>query len=281
MKEHLIVGITQGSPADIAGIKKGERLISLNGKEILDIFDYDFIAEDENVSLVTMSSDGEEKHYEIEKEEGEELGLLFEESLMDNYKSCYNKCIFCFIDQNPQGMRETIYFKDDDSRLSFLQGNYITMTNMKDSEIDRIIEYKLAPINISVHTTNPELRCSMLHNRFAGRIMEHIEKLYKAEIPMNAQIVLCKGVNDGEELLRSLRDLAAFAPAMGSVSVVPVGLTKYRDGLCQLDEFNSEDAEDVIDMIEDIQKEVYDKYGIHFAHASDEWYIMAGREIRG
>ncbi|HBE09454.1 MAG TPA: radical SAM protein [Lachnospiraceae bacterium] len=279
MKEHLIVGITQGSPADIAGIKKGERLISLNGKEILDIFDYDFIAEDENVSLVTMSSDGEEKHYEIEKEEDEELGLLFEESLMDNYKSCYNKCIFCFIDQNPQGMRETIYFKDDDSRLSFLQGNYITMTNMKDSEIDRIIEYKLAPINISVHTTNPELRCSMLHNRFAGRIMEHIEKLYKAEIPMNAQIVLCKGVNDGEELLRSLRDLAAFAPVMGSVSVVPVGLTKYRDGLCQLDEFNSEDAEDVIDMIEDIQKEVYDKYGIHFAHASDEWYIMAGREI--
>ena len=264
MKEHLIVGITQGSPADIAGIKKGERLISLNGKEILDIFDYDFIAEDENVSLVTMSSDGEEKHYEIEKEEGEELGLLFEESLMDNYKSCYNKCIFCFIDQNPQGMRETIYFKDDDSRLSFLQGNYITMTNMKDSEIDRIIEYKLAPINISVHTTNPELRCSMLHNRFAGRIMEHIEKLYKAEIPMNAQIVLCKGVNDGEELLRSLRDLAAFAPVMGSVSVVPVGLTKYRDGLCQLDEFNPEDAEDVIDMIEDIQKEVYDKYGIHF-----------------
>ena len=279
MKKHLIGKVIEDSPAFLAGIKKGETLVSLNGREITDIFDYDFIAEDDHVSLVVEDEAGAERELQIDKEEGEDLGLVFEESLMDNYRSCYNKCIFCFIDQNPKGMRETIYFKDDDSRLSFLQGNYITMTNMKDSEIDRIIEYKLAPINISVHTTNPELRCSMLHNRFAGRILEHMDKLYAAEIPMNAQIVLCKGVNDGEELLRSLRDLKKYAPILGSVSVVPVGLTKYRDGLCHLDEFDKDDAEDVIDMIEDVQKEVYEKYGIHFAHASDEWYIMSGREI--
>ncbi|MCR4608309.1 MAG: DUF512 domain-containing protein [Eubacterium sp.] len=279
MKKHLIVKVIKDSPADLAGIKEGEKLLSLNNQEINDIFDYDFIAEDISLVLEIENKAGESRTLTIEKDEGDDLGLVFEESLMDNYKSCYNKCIFCFIDQNPKGMRETIYFKDDDSRLSFLQGNYITMTNMKDSEIERIIEYKLAPINISVHTTNPELRCSMLHNRFAGRILEHMDKLYAAEIPMNAQIVLCKGVNDGEELLRSLRDLKKYAPILGSVSVVPVGLTKYRDGLCHLDEFGPEDAEDVIDMIEDVQKEVYEKHGIHFAHASDEWYIMAGREI--
>lgn len=279
MKKHLIVKVIKDSPADLAGIKQGEKLLYLNGHEINDIFDYDFIAEDIELTLGIEDESGGVRDISIEKDEGEDLGLVFEESLMDNYKSCYNKCIFCFIDQNPKGMRETIYFKDDDSRLSFLQGNYITMTNMKDSEIDRIIEYKLAPINISVHTTNPELRCSMLHNRFAGRILEHMDKLYAAEIPMNAQIVLCKNVNDGEELLRSLRDLKKYAPVLGSVSVVPVGLTKYRDGLCHLDEFDKEDAEDVIDMIEDIQKEVYAEHGIHFAHASDEWYIMAGREI--
>ena len=279
MKEHLIVSVIEDSPADKAGICKGDILISLNGKEIIDIFDYDFIAEDSSVTLDIRTESGEEKHYEITREEGEDLGLLFEESLMDNYKSCYNKCIFCFIDQNPPGMRETIYFKDDDSRLSFLQGNYITLTNMKDSEIDRIIEYKLAPINISVHTTNPELRCQMLHNRFAGRIMDQIEKLYQAEIPMNSQIVLCKGVNDGEELLRSLRDLAKYAPIMGSVSVVPVGVTRYREGLFPMKDFTPSDAEEVIDMIEYIQDEVYEKYGIHFAHPSDEWYILAGREL--
>ena len=279
MKEHLIVNVKSGSPAAKAGIVAGDRLISLNDKPISDIFDYDFIATDIVVDVSVKKKDGCIKNYHIEKDEDEDLGLAFPESLMDNYKSCYNKCIFCFIDQNPPGMRETIYFKDDDSRLSFLQGNYITMTNMKDSEIDRIIEYKLAPINISVHTTNPELRCSMLHNRFAGTILERIRRLYEAEIPMNGQIVLCKGVNDGKELLRSLTDLLEFAPVMRSVSVVPVGLTKYRDGLCRLEKFNRDDAGEVIDIIEDIQKKAFERFGIHFAHASDEWYITAGREV--
>ena len=216
---------------------------------------------------------------EIEKDYDEDLGIVFENSLMDNYKSCYNKCIFCFIDQNPKGMRDTIYFKDDDSRLSFLQGNYITLTNMKDEDIDRIINYHLAPINISVHTTNPQLRCSMLNNRFAGTILERIRKFYNAGIPMNGQIVLCKGINDGEELWRSISDLMEFVPVMESLSVVPVGLSDYRDGLFYLEPFDKEDACEVIDIIEHFQKKAYEKHGIHFVQASDEWYINAGRDF--
>ncbi len=279
MNEHRIVSVTEHSPAAKAGIRKGDRLILLNGMPVQDIFDYHYLAEDIKVTLTVRHSDDTEETYTITKGEDEDLGLVFPESLMDDYKSCYNKCIFCFIDQNPEGMRDTIYFKDDDSRLSFLQGNYITMTNMKEEEIDRIIKYKLAPINISVHTTNPELRKSMLHNRFAGNILEHIEKLYKAEIPMNGQIVLCRGVNDGEELYRTIKDLSRYAPVMQSLSVVPVGLTRYRDGLCQLDPFTKEDAEEVIDMIEGFQREIMEKAGTHFVHASDEWYILAGRRM--
>ncbi len=278
MHEHRIVRVNEDSPAALAGIREGDRLISLNGMPVEDVFDYHYIAEDTEVSL-TVLRDDREITFPIEKGEDEDLGLVFAESLMDDYKSCYNQCIFCFIDQNPKGMRDTIYFKDDDSRLSFLQGNYITMTNMKEADIDRIIKYKLAPINISVHTTNPELRKSMLHNRFAGEILSHIRKLYEAEIPMNGQIVLCKGVNDGEELYRTIRDLIEFAPVMESLSVVPVGLTRYRDGLCQLNPFTKEDAEEVIEMIEGFQQEAYQKCGTHFVHASDEWYIQAGREV--
>ena len=279
MHEHRIVNVIPDSPAAEAGLCAGDLLISLNGMPVEDVFDYHYLAEEISVTITVKTADGQEKTVSIEKDEDEDLGLVFAESLMDDYKSCYNKCIFCFIDQNPKGMRETIYFKDDDSRLSFLQGNYITMTNMKESEIDRIIRYKLAPINISVHTTNPELRVSMLHNRFAGNILEHIRKLHAAEIPMNGQIVLCKGVNDGEELYRTIRDLSEFAPVMESVSVVPVGLTKYRDGLCQLNPFTPEDAEEVIDMVEGFQAEIMERCGTHFIHASDEWYILAGREV--
>ena len=279
MKEHLIVSVIEGSPADKAGIKKGYRLISLNGAEVEDIFDYEYIAEDTSLDITVLNDKDEKLEFHIEKEEDENLGLCFEESLMDNYRSCTNKCIFCFIDQNPPGMRETIYFKDDDSRLSFLQGNYITFTNMKEEEIDRIIKFRLAPINISVQTTNPELRKMMLHNRFAGTIMERMKKLYDAEIPMNAQVVLCKGVNDGDELYRTITDLKQFVPILSSLSVVPVGLSKYRDGLYPMEPFTKEDAEEVIDMIEGFQKEIYEEYGIHFVYASDEWYITAKRPL--
>ncbi len=279
MKEHLIVSVIEKSPADIAGIKKGYKLILLNGSEVEDIFDYEYIAEDTSLDITVLNEENERLEFHIEKEEDENLGLCFEESLMDNYRSCTNKCIFCFIDQNPPGMRETIYFKDDDSRLSFLQGNYITFTNMKEEEIDRIIKFRLAPINISVQTTNPELRKMMLHNRFAGTIMERMKKLYDAEIPMNAQVVLCKGVNDGEELYRTITDLRQFVPILSSLSVVPVGLSKYRDGLYPMDPFTKEDAEEVIDMIEGFQKEIYEEHGIHFVFASDEWYITAGRPL--
>ncbi len=279
MKEHLIVSVIEKSPADIAGIKKGYKLILLNGSEVEDIFDYEYIAEDTSLDITVLNEENERLEFHIEKEEDENLGLCFEESLMDNYRSCTNKCIFCFIDQNPPGMRETIYFKDDDSRLSFLQGNYITFTNMKEEEIDRIIKFRLAPINISVQTTNPELRKMMLHNRFAGTIMERMKKLYDAEIPMNAQVVLCKGVNDGEELYRTITDLRQFVPILSSLSVVPVGLSKYRDGLYPMDPFTKEDAEEVIDMIEGFQNEIYEEHGIHFVFASDEWYITAGRPL--
>ena len=198
---------------------------------------------------------------------------------MDDYRSCRNKCIFCFIDQLPKGMRSTLYFKDDDSRLSFLQGNYLTLTNMSEHDIDRIIQYKLSPINISFQTMNPELRCKMLHNRFAGEIFDKVKRLKDAGIIMNGQIVLCRGVNDGAELERSIRELTAYMPQLESVSVVPVGLTRYRDGLYPLEPFTKEDACEVLDLIHGWQEKLYKEWGNHFIHAGDEWYILAERPI--
>lgn len=277
--EHIVKNVLENSIAEELEIEPGDNILAVNDHPIEDIFDYQYLINDEYIELLVKKSDGEEWLLEIEKDYDEDLGIVFENSLMDNYKSCYNKCIFCFIDQNPKGMRDTIYFKDDDSRLSFLQGNYITLTNMKDEDIDRIINYHLAPINISVHTTNPQLRCSMLNNRFAGTILERIRKFYNAGIPMNGQIVLCKGINDGEELWRSISDLMEFVPVMESLSVVPVGLSDYRDGLFHLEPFDKEDACEVIDIIEHFQKKSYEKHGIHFVQASDEWYINAGRDF--
>ena len=216
---------------------------------------------------------------EIEKEFEDDLGMEFESGLMDDYRSCHNKCIFCFIDQMPPGMRETLYFKDDDSRLSFLQGNYVTLTNMSEHDIDRIIRYHLGPINISFQAMNPELRCRMLHNRFAGEALKKVDRLYENGIEMNGQIVLCKGVNDGEELRYSIESLEKYMPVLQSVSIVPVGLTKFRDGLYPLEPFNKEDAGKVLDMIEHYQRIFYKKYGIHGIHAGDEWYLLAEREL--
>lgn len=278
-KGHLIKKILPGSIAEEFELAPGDRLISINGHEIEDIFDYQFYAEDTYIEILIEKPDGEQWILEIDKEEDEDLGIEFDNGLMDEYRSCHNKCIFCFIDQMPKGMRDTLYFKDDDSRLSFLQGNYVTLTNMSEHDLDRIIQYHLSPINISFQTMNPELRCKMLNNRFAGEALKKVDRLNEAGIEMNGQIVLCKGVNDGEELAFSIREMMRYIPNLQSVSVVPVGLSKYRDGLFPLEPFTREDAREVLSMIHHYQNESYQKYGNHFIHASDEWYILAGEEL--
>lgn len=277
--EHIVKSLMPGGIGEELGIEPGDKLLAINGNEIQDVFDYYYYEESEQLLLLIEKPDGEEWELEIEKDEDESLGIEFDQSLMDEYRSCRNKCMFCFIDQMPKGMRETLYFKDDDSRLSFLQGNYITLTNMSDHDVERIVKYRLEPINISFQTTNPELRCKMLHNRFAGEALKKVDILYRGQIEMNGQIVLCKGVNDGAELERSISDLSKYAPVMQSVSVVPVGLSKYRDGLYPLEPFTKEDACATIDMIERWQKKIYAEHGIHFIHASDEFYTLAERKL--
>jgi len=277
--EHIIKAVEAGSIAEELEVEAGDVLLAINNQEIEDVFDYRCMILEEYLEILIRKADGEEWLLEVDKDEDEDLGLEFENGLMSDYRSCTNKCIFCFIDQMPKGMRETLYFKDDDSRLSFMQGNYITLTNMKDKDIDRIIRLKLAPINISVQTTNPELRCKMLNNRFAGEKLKYLQKLYENGIEMNGQIVCCKGVNDGAELKRSIEDLMKYLPFMRSVSVVPAGITKYRDGLYPLELFTKEEAEEIIDLIESYQQKCFEEYGLHFIHASDEWYIIAEREF--
>lgn len=274
-KAHIIKEIEEGSIAWELELSKGDELLSINGTEIKDVLDYHYLIKDEFLTVLIKRVNGEEWELEIEKEFDEDLGIEFEEGLMDEYRSCRNKCIFCFIDQMPPGMRETLYFKDDDARLSFLQGNYITLTNLSEEEVDRIIYYKLSPINISVHTMNEELRCKMLHNRFAGTALNKLGKLKAGNITMNGQIVLCKGFNDGEELERTIHDLAAYLPQMESVSVVPVGLTKYREGLEQLTPFTKEDSRTVLEQIHRWQNIFLTHYQTRFIYASDEWYITA------
>ena len=227
--EHKISRVLPESIAEELEIEPGDVLLAVNDQPIEDVFDYHYYTNEEYLTVLIRKPDGEEWELEIEKEFEEDLGIEFESSLMDEYRSCRNKCIFCFIDQMPPGMRKTLYFKDDDSRLSFLQGNYVTLTNMSDHDIDRIIRYHLGPINISFQTTNPKLRCKMLNNRFAGDVFPKIRRLADAGIEMNGQIVLCRGVNDKEELERSIRDMATYLPSLRSVSVVPVGLSKYRE----------------------------------------------------
>lgn len=281
MKKHVhkITDIVKDSIADEMGIVSGDTLIKVNGRYVQDVFDFRFLVSDTFVTLLIERQNGEEWEFEIEKDYNEDIGIIFEEPLMDAYASCSNKCIFCFIDQMPPGMRETLYFKDDDARLSFLQGNYITLTNMKDEDFKRIIEYKLSPVNISVHTTNEKLRCLMLNNRFAGRALKRLDLLYEAGIEMNAQIVLCKGYNDGEELENTIHDLTKYIPVMKSLSVVPVGLTDYRDNLKRLEAFSKEDADKVLDIIMKWQGICRKNFNTNFVHASDEWYIIAKREI--
>lgn len=275
----MIREVEPGSIAEEMGIEPGDTLLEINGQKITDIFDYQYYIQDEYIEALVRKPSGEEWLLEIDKDYEEDLGVTFENGLMDDYRSCHNKCIFCFIDQMPKGMRDTLYFKDDDSRLSFLQGNYVTLTNMSEYDIERIIKYHLSPINVSFQTTNPELRCKMLNNRFAGEALKKVDRLYEGGIVMNGQIVLCKGVNDGAELDRSIRDLTKYIPQLESVSVVPVGLSRYREGLYPLEPFTKEDAEEVLALIHSWQERLYARHGIHFIHASDEWYILAGREM--
>lgn len=279
MKEHVIYKVADDSIAQEMDIEPGDVLLKINDNEIEDIFDYHYLVNDEFIVLLIRKPDGEEWEIEIEKEYEEDLGIEFEQSLMDNYKSCRNKCVFCFIDQLPKGMRETLYFKDDDSRLSFLQGNYVTLTNMSHKDIERIIRYKLEPINVSVHTTNPSLRCKMLNNRFAGDIMDKLELLNQGNIELNGQVVCCPDYNDGEELIKTLRDLSKFIPNMKSVSVVPFGMTKYREGLAKVSPFTPDSAKDVLNIITNLQEEFLEKYGTRFVHASDEWYILTNTPL--
>lgn len=281
MREHIIYKVAPGSIAEELELEPGDKLLSVNGNEISDVFDYHYFTNEEYLVVNVEKANGEEWELEIEKEYQEDLGLEFENGMMDDYKSCHNRCIFCFIDQMPEGMRDTLYFKDDDSRLSFLQGNYVTLTNMKERDVARIIEYRLGPINISIQTTNPDLRCRMLNNRFAGESLKNMRRLYEAGIPMNGQIVLCKGVNDGKELLRSLEDLTQYLPHMESVSVVPVGLSKFREGLYPLEPFTKEDAGEVLKIIHAWQERCMKEHGTHFVHASDEWYLLAEQPLPG
>lgn len=266
--------VQKNSRADKVGIKACDNLISINGREINDVLDYRFFLAEETVVL-KMSREGDEYEVTIKKRQYDDIGLDFETPLMDKKHSCENKCIFCFIDQLPRGMRKTLYFKDDDSRLSFLHGNYITLTNLHDKDIDRIIEMHISPVNISVHTTNPELRVKMMHNKRAGEVISYIRRLADAGISLCGQIVLCKGINDGDELDRSMSDLAEYFPAMQSVSIVPAGLTKYRDKLYPLEQFTKEEAAEVIRQVDKFADIMAQNNGCRMFYCADELYLKA------
>ncbi len=272
-----IFDVTTGSHADKAGIKKGETLLSINSNEIVDVLDYRFYQVNRKLTLEVADENKKVRTIEMTKGEYEEIGLEFETYLMDKQHSCRNKCIFCFIDQLPKGMRESLYFKDDDSRLSFLFGNYITLTNITEHEIDRIIKMHISPINVSVHTTNPELRCKMMNNRFAGDTLKYLKRFADAGITLNCQIVSCPGINDGDELVRTLTDLENLGVNM--TAIVPVGLTRYRENLYPLVPYNKETAGQTIDIIERMGDECVKKHGRRIFFPGDEFYLLAEREI--
>ena len=273
MNGAYVLSVDKGSIAEELEIEAGDKILSIDDKEIIDYLDYKFLSTGEEILMTVEKKSGEIIEYEIENPYLEDLGINFSNFLFDKAHSCHNKCIFCFIDQMPKGMRDTLYFKDDDARLSFLYGNYVTLTNMKDADIDRLIEYRISPVNISVHSTNPELRKTMLNNKHAGKILEHINRLYDNGIEMNMQVVLCKGINDGEELDRTIKDLSAFLPVARSMSVVPVGLTRCREGLYPLEPFEKEDCKRVVEQIEGWQKKLLEACGTRFVYASDEFYV--------
>ncbi len=269
-----ITAVSERSRAQKAGILAGDTLLSINGREINDVLDYRFYLTEREIKICVLRGE-DTLEFKIKKKEYDDIGLDFETPLMDKKHSCENKCIFCFIDQLPRGLRESLYFKDDDSRLSFLHGNYITLTNLRDKDIDRIIEMHISPINVSVHTTDPDLRVKMMHNKRAGDVLKYLDRLAAAGISICAQIVLCKGVNDGEQLDRSMRELEALYPALQSASVVPAGLTKYRDGLYPLQSYSKEECAEIIKQVTDFGNECLASHGTRLFYPADELYVKA------
>ena len=281
MSKAVVKSVDPYSIAEDCGIEKGDIITKVNNKEFADVLDFRYLTSDEYYVVEVEKTDGTVEEIEVYNDLYEQFGCEFENSLMDDPKTCHNKCIFCFMDQLPKNMRETMYFKDDDVRLSFLEGNYVTLTNLKDEDIDRLCRLKVSPINVSVHATDASLRCQMLGNRFAGRVMEIMNRFKDAGIFMNAQIVLCKGINDGENLKKSLYDLAGLFPHIKSISVVPVGLTGHREGLYELLPFEKDDCALVIDQVEAYQKDFINKFGTHLVYLADEFYIKAERALPG
>lgn len=277
--KNIIEKVEEGSIAYELKIEPGDILVSINNKEVSDIIDYKYLISGDYTMVTIEKSNGDMWDFEIEKDYDEDLGISFTNPLIDKAKSCQNKCMFCFIDQLPKGMRKTLYFKDDDSRLSFLQGNFITLTNLSDKDIKRIIDYRLSPVNVSVHTTNPELRVKMLSNEYGGKILSILKEFEEAGIKINCQIVLVPEVNDGEELDRTLEDLSNLYPSINSVAVVPVGLTKYREGLHKLKKFDKNSSKKVLDYMNFKQIDFLDRLGTRFVFPSDEFYAMAEKDI--
>ncbi len=278
-RSNIIKDVIKNSISYEIGISKGYKLISINGTKIIDILDYKYLIADEFLEIQFLNLQGEIEIFEVEKEEYEDLGLVFETELIDKPKSCHNKCIFCFMEQLPNKVRDTLIFKDDDYRLSFFSGNYITLTNMKESDIDRIIKYRVSPINISLHTTDEEIRCKMLNNKNAGKVLKYIGKLCEAKIYMNLQIVLCKGINDKEVLYKTLSDVSKYMPMIKSISIVPVGISKHRDNLFKLYPLDKEDCLDVILNVSKFQKQFKSKFNTNLVYLSDEFYLKAGVDI--
>jgi putative radical SAM enzyme (TIGR03279 family) len=277
--ENVISEIIPGSIAERVGLEKGDILISINGQKIEDIIEYMFFIADERLDVLIKKQNQEIRNYQITKEYDEDLGMVFENPTIDKAKSCRNKCIFCFIDQLPSKMRETLYFKDDDSRLSFLQGNFVTLTNMSDQDIDKIIRYRISPINVSIHTTDPGLRVKMLNNKLAGNIYDRLKRLTDVGIRINGQIVLCPEINDGENLDKTIKDLSRLYPALESVAIVPVGVTNFRESLFPLSIYNKDGANEVIEQINTWQIQLYKQLGTRFIFLSDEFFVLANRSI--
>jgi len=273
-----IIEVRPSSIAEELGIKKGDKLVSINGAGVKDILEYKYLTTDEFLEVEIENSNGEIWIYEVEKEYDEDIGIVFD-GIIDKPKSCHNKCIFCFIDQLPPGMRETLYFKDDDTRLSFLQGNFVTLTNLNTREIDRIVKYRISPINVSVHTTDPELRKMMLNNKNAGKLMEYLERLKDGGIEVKAQIVLCPGVNDGAKLTKTVKDLSGLYPALSCVAVVPVGITKYRQKLYEIKEYDKVRAAEVIKQVEELQRDFLSELKTRFVFLSDEFFMISGKNL--